>query len=114
MRSSIVLLSSLLFVACSIRGAEPIYEGKPESYWIATVTNLAAAEAISKLGDDGIIVLIKAAVHANEPGAAGIRESAFNAPFMQVDADQVKDLFQSRPDSNLEAAFVSVLCDTLQ
>ena len=58
------------------KAAESMYDGKPESYWINTLTNKNAAAAFARLGDEQVRVLVKALSKQDGPDAAVIRTNA--------------------------------------
>jgi hypothetical protein len=110
----ISLLFSVALVSCTFGdAAEPLYDGKPESHWINTLTNKNAEEALARLGDKQVRVLVKA-MKQDEPHAVIIRTNAEALLLKQENVFVLSSLAESDPDPEVQTSAIGVFVGWLE
>lgn len=102
-------LAGLIFNFFSLVGTcngEPVYEGKPESYWIstfATQVKLTERHPISALGTNALKVALKAVEYRSGTNAATIRTNAAMLIQKELGADVLIPLARKNFDPQVRA-----------
>ena len=93
--------------------SEPVYKGKPESYWILLLRDLKKADLFSQLGSNQVTILLKA-VECQGPGASAIRTNAAEILNMMDDPNILMPIAKSNLDVRVRCIAISGLARHLE